>query len=167
MVEAAKNVTHAAAHSGAKSDVKQNSGGLVVSAGISTNKGIGGEITAQGQGNSSTHNESTATVTTINAGNAIVLANDKVSDEGTKYDVTGAINIDAGSYHNTAAHNTSNSSSKQGGASLTVGAYTKDGSNVDVNANLNVNYADENKKDLRRQRRYECDQCCHQRQRLC
>jgi putative hemagglutination activity domain protein len=147
VVEAAKNVTHAAAHSGAKSDVKQNGGGLVVSAGISTNKGIGGEITAQGQGNSSTHNESTATVTTINAGNAIVLANDKVSDEGTKYDVTGAINIDAGSYHNTAAHNTSNSSSKQGGASLTVGAYTKDGSNVDVNANLNVNYADENKKE--------------------
>ena len=45
-------------------------------------------------------------------------------------------------------HNTSNSSSKQGGASLTVGAYTKDGSNVDVNANLNVNYADENKKNL-------------------
>ena len=120
---------------------------MVVSAGISTNKGIGGEITAQGQGNSSTHNESTATVTTINAGNAIVLANNKVSDEGTKYDVTGAINIDAGSYHNTAAHNTSNSSSKQGGASLTVGAYTKDGSNVDVNANLNVNYADENKKE--------------------
>ena len=147
VVEAAKNVTHAAAHSGAKSDVKQNGGGLVVSAGISTNKGIGGEITAQGQGNSSTHNESTATVTTINAGNAIVLANDKVSDEGTKYDVTGAINIDAGSYHNTAAHNTSNSSSKQGGASLTIGAYTKDGSNVDVNANLNVNYADENKKE--------------------
>ena len=84
VIESAKNVTHAAAHSGAKSDVKQNGGGLVVSAGISTNKGIGGEITAQGQGNSSTHNESTATVTTINAGNAIVLANNKVSDEGTK-----------------------------------------------------------------------------------
>ena len=95
VVESAKNVTHAAAHSGANSNVKQNGGGLVVSAGISTNKGIGGEITAQGQGNSSTHNESTATVTTINAGNAIVLANDKVSDEGTKYDATGAINIDA------------------------------------------------------------------------
>ena len=147
--------------------MKQNGGGLVVSAGIGTNKGIGGEITAQGQGSSSTHNGSTATVTTISTGNAIVLANNKVSDEGTKYDVTGAINIDAGSYCNTAAHNTSSSSSKQGGAWLTVGAYAKDGSNVDVNANLNVNYADENKRIYRRQRRYGCDQCCHQRQRLC
>lgn len=145
VVESAASVKHTAAQNSTQSDVKQSSGGISVTAGVSTNKGIGGELSIHGQGGNTSNSATNATVTTINAGNAVIAAKDSVSDEGTQYNATGAVGIDTGNYHNTVAHNTTSSTNKQGGAALTIGAYTNDGSNIDVNANLNVNYSDESK----------------------
>lgn len=136
----AQTITHDVANN--TSDVKktQHAGGVFVGAEASSSKGLGVSAGIYGNGGNAQSSSNTTVSGSLNAGNSVNTQATTVKDVATNYDVGNDVNISANQYSNEAASSNSTYTAKQGGASLTVSAHTKDLNNINVNAGLKVNY---------------------------
>lgn len=139
--QAAKNITNAAAVNTVDATTVEHKGGVTLEVGASVNKVLDAKATVGGSGGKTVSNSTTANGGTVQAGgNVNLVAENKVSDVGTKYNANGTLNIAAKDYVNEAAVSTAKHVSNKGGAELSVGASTTDFATINLSVGGKVNY---------------------------
>ncbi len=139
--QTAKNITNAAAVNTVDTTTVEHKGGINVEVGASVNKALSAKATVGGSGGKTVSNTTVANGGNVQAGgNVNLIAENKVSDVGTKYNANGTLNIAAKDYVNEAAVSTAKHVSNKGGAELSVGASTTDFATINVSVGGKVNY---------------------------